>query len=135
MFKLVWLLGKKNKGYHAFLLFHLLFSCRVSYVTGGCSKQERACYLKTLSHWPPLYFSFIGWRFFQPRVSARKPLWQLGYTPTILVHSAILTSSTRKRLSSTWTFFQQPTQKLTCPYCQQTVKTYDKAQSTMEFTS
>ena len=107
LFKLVFfLLSKKIIGYQAIHLFHLLFSCFVSQVTGGCSKQERACHLKSLTHWPPLYFSFIGWRFFQPRVSARKPLQQLGYTPTILVHSAILTSSTRKRLLSAWKFVQ-----------------------------
>ena len=29
---------------------------------------------KGMSHWLPLYFSFNGWRIFQPRVSARKPL-------------------------------------------------------------
>ena len=105
-FKFAQLLSQKIKGYQAFHLFHLLFSCPASQFTGGCSKQERVCYLKRLSHWPQLYFSFMGWRFFQSRVSARKPLQQLGYTSTILVNSAILTSSTRKRLLSAWKFVQ-----------------------------
>ena len=30
LFKLFWLLSKKIKGYQAFHLFHLLFSCRAS---------------------------------------------------------------------------------------------------------
>ena len=90
LLKHVWSLSKKIKGHQAFNLFQLLLSCRASQV--ALPKQGRACQPKSLPHWLQLYCSFNGWRFFQPRVSARKPGQQLGYTPTIFVHSAIPTS-------------------------------------------
>ena len=42
LFKLVCSLNKKIKGYQAFHIFHLLFSCRASQVKSDSSEQTRA---------------------------------------------------------------------------------------------
>ena len=105
LFKLVWLLSKKIKCYQAHHLFHFCLAVRPAR-SQVVLLSKKGLLANNLSHWPPLYFSFNGWPFFQPRVSARNPLQQLAYTPTILIHSAILTSLTRRMLLSTWKFVQ-----------------------------
>ena len=80
LLKYVWLLSAKFNGHQSFNFFPVTFQLR--YQLSVISEQANACQSKILSHRLPKYSSFHGWRFFQTRVSARKPLCQLGLTPT-----------------------------------------------------
>ena len=133
LLKHVWLFSQKIKGQQTFNLFPVTVQllCQL----GGSSEQARACQPKTMSHWLQLYFSFNGQRLFQLRVSATRL-----HTLFDLSHSAIPTSSTGRRLLSTWKSVQEHTQNLRCRRLSvltdsKSLKFMTKLKITLEFTS
>ena len=117
------------------LLFHPLFGCWVRRLKvtkqlifpGYCFAAMPARWLFVSKRWhvsPKAVhnvFKYI-WRFFHPRVSARKPFWQLVCKPDFINQEEFI----QHMEICSGTDPEPDVLKLICPYCYQTFETYDR---------